>query len=101
MLVSGGLPLIEASQNQVKINGVPTNIAETRSMYTNVSYLLRQLTDRASRAGVVINTLNIRAQGGVKGVSGFTDPGNEGRSGLLPNAGGDETFGRAADLTPV
>jgi VWFA-related protein len=99
VLVSGGLPLIEASQNQIKINGVPTNIAETRSMYTNVSYLLRQLTDRASRAGVVINTLNIRSQGGVKGVSGFTDPGNEGRSALLPNAGGDETFGRAADLT--
>jgi VWFA-related protein len=99
VLVSGGLPLIEASQNQVKINGVPTNIADTRSMYTNVSYLLRQLTDRASRAGVVINTLNIRSQGGVKGVSGFTDPGNEGRSALLPNAGGDETFGRAADLT--
>src|SRR5882672_591154 len=99
VLVSGGLPLIETSQNQIKINGVPTNVSETRSMYTNVSYLLRQLTDRASRAGVVINTLNIRAQGGVKGVSGFTDPGNEGRSGLLPNAGGDETFGRAADLT--
>jgi len=99
VLISGGLPLIETSQNQIKINGVPTNVSETRSMYTNVSYLLRQLTDRASRAGVVINTLNIRAQGGVKGVSGFTDPGNEGRSGLLPNAGGDETFGRAADLT--
>jgi VWFA-related protein len=99
VLVSGGLPLIETSQNQIKINGVPTNIAETRSMYSNVSYMLRQLTDRASRAGVVINTLNIRAQGGVKGVSGFTDPGNEGRSGILPNAGGDETFGRAADLT--
>ena len=99
VLVSGGLPLIENSQNQIKINGIPTNIAETRSMYTNVSFMLRQLTDRASRAGVVINTLNIRAQGGVKGVSGFTDPGNEGRSGLMPNAGGDATFGRAADLT--
>jgi VWFA-related protein len=99
VLVSGGLPLIETSQNQIKINGVPTNVADTRSMYTNVSYMLRQLTDRASRAGVVINTLNIRAQGGVKGVSGFTDPGNEGRSGLMPNAGGDATFGRAADLT--
>jgi VWFA-related protein len=99
VLVSGGLPLIETSQNQIKINGVPTNVADTRSMYTNVSYMLRQLTDRASRSGVVINTLNIRAQGGVKGVSGFTDPGNEGRSGLMPNAGGDATFGRAADLT--
>ena len=98
VLVSGGLPLIETTQNQIKINGVPTNVSDTRSMYTNVSYLLRQLTDRASRAGVVINTLNIRSQGGVKGVSGFTDPGNEGRSALLPNAGGDETFGRAADL---
>jgi VWFA-related protein len=99
VLVSGGLPLIETAQNQIKINGAPTNIAETRSMYTNVSYLLRQLSDRASRAGVVINTLNIRSQGGVKGVSGFTDPGNEGRSGLMPNAGGDATFGRAADLS--
>jgi VWFA-related protein len=99
VLVSGGLPLIESSQNQIKINGVPTNTADSRSMYTNVSYMLRQLTDRASRAGVVINTLNIRAQGGVKGVSSFTDPGNEGRSALMPNAGGDETFGRAADLT--
>jgi VWFA-related protein len=99
VLVSGGLPLIESGQNQIKINGVPTNIAESRSMYTNVSYMLRQLTDRASRAGVVINTLNIRAQSGVKGVSGFTDPGNEGRSGLMPNAGGDETFGRTSDLT--
>src|ERR1043166_1864847 len=99
VLVSGGLPLIETTQSQIKINGIPTNVAETRSMYTNVSYLLRQLTDRAGRAGVVINTLNIRTQGGLKGVSGFTDPGNEARSGLMPNAGGDETFGRAADLT--
>ncbi|MEP6706481.1 MAG: VWA domain-containing protein [Pyrinomonadaceae bacterium] len=98
VLISGGLPLIETTQNQIKVNGVPTNITETRSMYTNVSYLLRQLTDRASRAGVVINTLNIRSQGGVKGVSSFTDPGNEGRSALMPNAGGDATFGRTADL---
>ncbi len=99
VLISGGLPLIETGQNQITINGIPTNIAETRSLYSNVSFLLRQLTDRASRAGVVINTLNIRVQGGLKGVSGFTDPGNEGRSGLLPNAGGDATFGRSADLT--
>jgi hypothetical protein len=69
---------------------------ETRAYLGNVSYLLRTLIDRASRAGVVINTLDIRGLSASRGVSSFTDPGNEATShfgagssgrGRLPNMG--------------
>jgi VWFA-related protein len=97
VLISGGLPLAETSLSQVTVGGAPVPIMETKAYLGNVSYLLRQLIDRASRAGVVINTLDIRGLSASRGVSRFTDPGNEatsrlgstsaGGQGRLPNMG--------------
>jgi VWFA-related protein len=98
VLISGGLPLYETSQNQITVNGIPTPIVEVNNYIANVSYLLRQLTDRASRAGVVVNTMDIRGLKSSRGVSLFTDPGNEGRSALFGGGGSDPNFGRAPNM---
>src|SRR6266542_2581352 len=58
MLLSGGLPLFETGPQQVTVGGVPVTIEESRFYFGSVNYLMRQLTDRASRAGVVINTMD-------------------------------------------
>jgi len=104
VLISGGLPLSETGLNQVNVGGIngvggtPIPMVETRAYLGNVTYLLRQLIDRASRAGVVINTMDIRGLQATRGVSRFTDPGNEATSrlgggqgmsgqGRLPNMG--------------
>lgn len=99
VLISGGLPLFESSQEQITIGSGTTtavlSVAETRTYVANTSYLLNQLADRASRAGVVINTLDIRGLQGSGGVQHFNDPGNEATSALGPGTPG---FGRTANL---
>ncbi|MDT5123962.1 MAG: hypothetical protein QOC96_3444 [Acidobacteriota bacterium] len=97
VLLSGGLPLAETSPNQVTIGGAPVTIIEGRSFFGNVNYLLRQLTDRASRAGVVINTMDVRGLKASRGVSLYTDPGNEATSALF---GGSNSRGGAFGRTP-
>ena len=98
VLISGGLPVFDSIQQRVTMNGAPILIQEARAVSSNLYSLLRQLTDRASRAGVVINTLDIRGLSGLKGVSGFTDPGNEAKSSLMTSTSTDGTFGRTADM---
>jgi len=98
VLFSGGLPIFESNQSQVSIDGAPITIQETSSLSTGVNYLLRLLTDRASRAGVAINTMDVRGLKASRGVSSFTDPGNEAKSGLGRFDSGGATFGRAPDL---
>jgi VWFA-related protein len=99
ILISGGLPVFDSTQQQISINGAPISIQESRSINSNVSSLLRQLTDRASRAGVAINTLDIRGLKALRGVSGFTDPGNEAKSALMTSTTDNSgVFGRAADM---
>jgi VWFA-related protein len=83
MLLSGGLPLFESGPEQVTVGGAPMTVEEIRFYDSSVNYLVRQLTDRASRAGVVINTLDVRGLKAQRGVSRFTDPGNEASSALL------------------
>jgi VWFA-related protein len=97
VLISGGLPLSESNLSEVSVGGAPVQIIETRAYLGNVTYLLRLLVDRAGRAGVVINTMDIRGLKASRGVSRFTDPGNEATSrlgtstasgqGRLPNMG--------------
>jgi VWFA-related protein len=97
VLISGGLPLFENAQDQMMIGGIPVTVSETRSYLGNTAYLLNLLTDRASRAGVVINTLDIRGLKGLGGVQHFNDEGNEASSALGggPGAG---AFGRRANM---
>jgi VWFA-related protein len=97
MLLSGGLPLFETGPQQVTVGGAPVTVEEMRFYDSNVNYLIRQLTDRASRAGVVINTMDVRGLKAQRGVSRFTDPGNEATSALFGGAnGGGAAFGRGA-----
>jgi VWFA-related protein len=98
ILFSGGLPIFESNQSQISIDGAPITVQETSSLSTGVNYLLRLLTDRASRAGVAINTMDVRGLKASRGVSSFTDPGNEAKSGLGRFDTGGATFGRAPDL---
>lgn len=98
VLISGGLPLYETSQNEVKVDGAPIQLAEANVYINNVSSVLRQLTDRASRAGVVINTMDIRGLKASRGVSLYTDPGNEARSALFGGGPVDSNFGRSPNM---
>jgi VWFA-related protein len=100
VLISGGLPLWENSPNQVTVAGVPVTVSETRSYVGNMAYLMNQLIDRASRAGVVINTMDIRGLKGSGGVTHFNDEGNEASSALFggSNGGGAGSFGRRANM---
>lgn len=102
VLISGGLPIFESTQTQFFINGATIPMQEARALTTNVDYLLKQLTDKASRAGVVINALDVRGLKASRGVSSFTDQGNEAKSGLagdlsdLTGSGG--AFGRTPNM---
>ena len=96
VLFSGGLPIFESGQSQISLDGAPISVPETSSLSTGVNYLLRLLTDRASRAGVAINTMDVRGLKASRGVSSFTDPGNEGKSGL--GNFGANLGGRAPDM---
>ena len=97
VLISGGLPLWEstANSNVGKIGGAPVTVIETRTYAVNMSYLMNLLIDRASRAGVVINTMDIRGLKGVGGVSHFNDAGNEATSAL---GAGSPGFGRVPNM---
>ena len=96
MLLSGGLPIFESSPQQITIGGAPVTVQESHLYFGSVNYLMRQLTDRASRAGVVINTMDVRGLKAQRGVARFTDPGNEATSALFGGAtgGGAGVFGR-------
>src|SRR5205085_4857819 len=60
VLVSGGLPAFDSTRQQINVNGALLSVQESRSVTSNVAFLINQLTDRASRAGVVINALDLR-----------------------------------------
>src|ERR1043166_3205811 len=100
ILLSGGLPLAETTQSQQMIGdqlgAAPVSITETRSYIAGVTDVLRQIIDRATRAGVVINTLDVRGMQSTRGVSRFTDPGNEATSSL--GGGGTMGQGRAPNM---
>lgn len=98
VLFSGGLPIFDTSQSQISVNGAPVSIQETRSLGTSVTYLIQLLADRASRAGVAVNTMDVRGLKASRGVSSFTDPGNEAKSGLGRFDTAGQTFGRAPDM---
>lgn len=100
LLISGGLPVFESTPSQIILRGGgPIQVQEARSIQSNVNYMLNQIADKSSRAGVVINALDVRGLTATPGVSSFTDPGNEAKSGLgrFDNAAAKD-FGRTADL---
>ncbi len=75
VLISGGIPIFET--------------IASGTVYSSVSAILNQLADNATRAGVVINTLDPRGLRASPGVASFVD--TPGRSAL---GGGSGSFGR-------
>lgn len=73
VLISGGLPVFSS---------------QAGTALDNISVFLNQLTDRATRAGVAIHTIDIRGLGAQSAVASFSD--TPGRSGLAssPSAAG-------------
>jgi VWFA-related protein len=69
VLISGGLPIF-SSQGGTALD--------------NISAFLNQLTDKATRSGVAIHTLDIRGLGAQSAVASFSD--TPGRSGLTSSA---------------
>jgi VWFA-related protein len=88
VLISGGIPIFETSA--------------AGTVFSNMTYLINQLSDHAARAGVVINTLDPRGLKATPGVRGFDD--TPARSALsTPDASfgrGGSTAGRADITTP-
>lgn len=58
IIISGGIPIFEARS--------------TGNAFTNTSYLINQLSDRAVRAGVVVSALDPRGLRATPGVQSFT-----------------------------
>jgi VWFA-related protein len=81
VLVSGGLPVLGVGN---------------AGMASNVSYFLDLLADRATRAGVSINTMDIRGLSAQVGVARFEDTPGRGALGGASNTN-TGTFGRAPD----
>jgi VWFA-related protein len=100
VLVSGGLPLYQANDQGIIIETQSQQtlpIEEYRSIMTDASSLLHTLTDNASRAGVVINTMDVR---GLKSAAVRFDvtPAKSALGGGSIGGGGmDPSFGRTAD----
>lgn len=83
VIISGGIPIFEARS--------------TGAAFTNVTYLLNQLSDRAVRSGVVISTLDPRGLNATPGVVGFsqTPTGTTYENQIM---GRSSAFGRGGDL---
>jgi VWFA-related protein len=76
VLITGGIPIFE--------------IASSGTTYSNVTYMLNQLTDDAVRSGVAISTMDPRGLKAAPGVAKFTD--TPARSAL--GGAADPNFGR-------
>jgi VWFA-related protein len=82
VIISGGVPIFE--------------IGSSGSAYSNITYLLNVLSDKAVRSGVVINTLDPRGLKATPGVVSFrATPARSALGGSDPN---DFTFGRGGAL---
>ena len=93
ILISGGLPIlgVESSTSRTTNTGQPIAV-QPSGLASPVTQFLSFLADRATRAGVVIHTMDIRGLSGQTPVASFTA--TPGRSSLdTPNL----AFGRVAD----
>jgi VWFA-related protein len=104
VLISGGLPLFESSEQGVVMDNTTQErlpVVEARPLFYDISSILNQIVDNASRSGVVVNTMDVRGLQPRPGVRGFQD--TPGKSGLgmsvgsasIGGGGMDPTFGRA------
>jgi VWFA-related protein len=110
VLISGGLPLYESNEQGTVIDrstGETLAVQEVRPIYGDASSLIQTIVDNASRAGVVVNTMDVRGLQPRAGVRGFQD--TEAKSGLgmtvgsasVGGGGMNPGFGRAPDMALI
>ena len=83
VLVSGGLPVLTSGPGS--------------SSFVNISYFLNSLSDKATRAGVSISTMDVRGLQAFTGVASFED--TPGKSSL--GGGRSAGFGRTIDTSQL
>ena len=110
VLISGGLPLYESNEQGTVIDrttGESLAVQEIRPIYGDTSSLIQTIVDNAGRAGVVVNTMDVRGLQPRPGVRGFQD--TEAKSGLgmtvgsasVGGGGASPGFGRAPDMALI
>lgn len=110
VLISGGLPLYESNEQGTVIDrttGESLAVQEIRPIYGDTSSLIQTIVDNAGRAGVVVNTMDVRGLQPRPGVRGFQD--TEAKSGLgmsvgsasVGGGGMNPGFGRTPDMALI
>jgi VWFA-related protein len=110
VLISGGLPLYESNEQGTVIDrttGETIAVQEVRPLYGDTSSLIQTIVDNAGRAGVVVNTMDVRGLQPRPGVRGFQD--TEAKSGLgmtvgsasVGGGGMNPGFGRTPDVALI
>ena len=110
VLISGGLPLYESNEQGTVIDratGESLAVQEVRPIYVDVTSLIQTIVDNAGRAGVVVNTMDVRGLQPRPGVRGFQD--TDAKSGLgmtvgsasVGGGGMNPGFGRAPDMALI
>jgi len=110
VLISGGLPLYESNEQGTVIDrstGESLSVQEIRPIYGDTSSLIQTIVDNAGRAGVVVNTMDVRGLQPRPGVRGFQD--TEAKSGLgmtvgsasVGGGGANPGFGRTPDMALI
>ena len=110
VLISGGLPLYESNEQGTVIDrstGESLAVQEVRPIYGDASSLIQTIVDNAGRAGVVVNTMDVRGLQPRPGVRGFQD--TEAKSGLgmtvgsasVGGGGMNAGFGRTPDMALI
>jgi len=110
VLFSGGLPLFEMSEQGVMIDrSTQETIAvdEYRPLFGNTASIVNELADNAARAGVVVNTMDVRGLQAAPGVRGFQDTPAKSSLGMtvgnvsVGGGGMNPGFGRTADMSLI
>jgi len=104
---SGGLPLYDSSEQGVVLDRTTMEtlpVADVRPLFADISAIINEITDNASRSGVVVNTMDVR---GLVGGTKFQE--TEAKSALgisvgsasIGGGGMDPNFGRAPIQTLI
>ncbi|MCA1592258.1 MAG: VWA domain-containing protein [Acidobacteria bacterium] len=101
VLVSGGLPLFDSSQSgrEAQVGVTNPSVGGISTIIGNITQLVNYLIGNATRAGVVVNTLDVRGLKATGAVARFVDTPGKSALGGGTLAGSDEnaSFGRSAD----
>ena len=110
VLISDGLPLFESSEQGVLMDNTTNErlpVTEARPLFGDITSLIDEITDNASRSGVVVNTMDVRGLQARPGIRGFQDTEAKSSMGMtagsasIGGGGMDPTFGRAPNAALI